>query len=202
MEDLELSIRLNSFVLADPNKCIGCRVCEVACAVAHTEKEIKTVGNMDIPLKSRLYLVKTAEVTMPVQCHHCEDAPCVKSCLILAIKEQGNKIVIDEQNCIGCKSCIIACPFGAIELILSHNEDKMSLPELGKGDHKELQNKREVIASKCDLCNKRTKGPACVEACPQEALQYVDVEKERKNRRIEAANRMSGFTREFMVKER
>ena len=202
MEDLELSIRLNSFVLADPNKCIGCRVCEVACAVAHTEKEIKTVGNMDIPLKSRLYLVKTAEVTMPVQCHHCEDAPCVKSCLILAIKEQGNKIVIDEQSCIGCKSCIIACPFGAIELILSHIEDKMSLPELGKGDHKELQNKQKVIASKCDLCNGRTRGPACVEACPQEALQYVDVEKERKNRRIEAANRMSGFTREFMVKER
>jgi electron transport protein HydN len=192
MEDLQLSSYLNSFVLADPKKCIGCRVCEVACAVVHADKEIKTVGNMDFSIKPRLYLVKTPEVTMPVQCHHCEDAPCLKSCPVSAIKEQGNKIVIDEAGCIGCKSCMIACPFGAIELIVSQQENI-------RDGQDGLQNGQEVVASKCDLCGGRS--PACVEACPRNALQYVDMVKERTHRRIAAANKMGGFNKEFMIKE-
>jgi electron transport protein HydN len=192
MEDFQLGTNLNSFVLADPKKCIGCRVCEVACAIAHTDKEIKTVGNMDFSIKPRLYLVKTPEVTMPVQCRHCEDAPCLKSCPVSAIKEQTNKIVIDEAGCIGCKSCMIACPFGAIELIVSQQEDI-------KDNQDGLRNEQEVIASKCDLCGGRL--PACVEACPRNALQYVDMEKERTHRRIVAANKMGGFNKEFMIKE-
>jgi electron transport protein HydN len=177
--------------MADPKKCIGCRVCEVACAVAHGDKEIKTVGNIEYSLKPRLYLVRTAEVTMPVQCRHCEDAPCIKSCPEMAIKEQANKIVIDEGGCIGCKSCMIACPFGAIELIVSSQEKSRENQEIvGSG--------QGVVASKCDLCGGRS--PACVKACPSKALQYVDVEKERTRRRIEAANKMSGFNKEFMVK--
>lgn len=192
MEDLQLSSHLNSFVLADPKKCIGCRVCEVACTVAHMDKEIKTVGNIDFSMKPRLYLVKTPEITMPVQCRHCEDAPCMKSCPVAAIKEQGNKIIIDEKGCIGCKSCMIACPFGAIELILSpqeHRQDKQA----------NLHKEQEVVASKCDLCGGGS--PACVDACPCKALQYIDITKERRQRRIEAANKMIGFNQKFMVKE-
>ncbi|SFL70800.1 4Fe-4S dicluster domain-containing protein [Pelosinus propionicus] len=181
---------MNSFVLGDPKKCIGCRVCEVACAVAHLDTEIKTVGNMNFSLNPRLYLVKSHEITMPVQCRHCEDAPCLKSCPVSAIKKQSNRIVIDETGCIGCKSCMIACPFGAIELIFSHQES------VGDGDL--LQNEPEVIASKCDLCGGE---PACVKACPREALQYVDMVKERTQRRIAAANKMGGFHNEFMVRE-
>lgn len=192
MEDLQLSTYLNSFVLADPKKCIGCRVCEVACAVAHMDKEIKTVGNMDFSLQPRLYLVKTPEVTIPVQCRHCEDAPCLKSCPVSAIKEQANKIVIDETGCIGCKSCMIACPFGAIELIVSQQDNL--------GDKQDrLQNEQKVIASKCDLCGGSS--PACVEACPRNALQYIDMIKVRTQRRIAAVNKMGGFNQEFMIKE-
>ena len=188
---LKLSRNLNSFVLADSKKCIGCRVCEVACAVAHLDTEIKTVGNMNFSLNPRLYLVKTPEITMPVQCRHCEDAPCLKSCPVSAIKEQSNRIVIDEAGCIGCKSCIMACPFGAIELIVSRKEPM--------GDEEDrLRDEPEVVASKCDLCGG---APACVKACPREALQYVDMVKEGTQRRIAAANKMSGFHNEFMVRE-
>ncbi len=175
---------LNSFVLADSKKCIGCRVCEVACAVAHLDAEVKTVGNVNISLNPRLYLVKTPEITMPVQCRHCEDAPCLKSCPVSAIKKASNGIVIDEAGCIGCKSCIMACPFGAIELIVSRQGA--------------TEDESEVVASKCDLCGG---APACVEACPREALQYIDMAKQRTQRRIAAANKMIGFHSQFVVKE-
>lgn len=192
MEELQLSNCLNSFVLADPKKCIGCRVCEVACTVAHTNKEVKTVGNMDFFMQPRLYLVRTPEVTMPVQCRHCEDAPCLKSCPVSMIKEENNKIVINEAGCIGCKSCMIACPFGAIELIVSQQKHIGNEPE-------SLEKGSEVVASKCDLCGGQS--PACVEACPRNALQYVDVVKERAQRRMAAASKMSGFNKEFTIKE-
>ncbi|MDF2930076.1 MAG: hydrogenase, Fe-only [Anaerospora sp.] len=132
-----MSRPLNSFVIADAKACIGCRVCEVACAVAHAEKT-------------------------PVQCHHCEDAPCAKCCPAGAIGRQNNKVIINEKTCIGCKSCMIACPFGAIELIVSPRT--LENPELPS-----------VVASKCDLCNNRSKGPACVQACPRQALTHVNL---------------------------
>ena len=57
-----MSTNLNAFIMADPNKCIGCKVCEVACSVAHADKEAITVGMIDTPLITRLYLVHTATV--------------------------------------------------------------------------------------------------------------------------------------------
>jgi len=171
---------LNSFVIADAKACIGCRVCEVACAVAHANPAVKTAGNLDTPILPRLYLVKTPEVTVPIQCHHCEDAPCAKCCPVAAIKQENNKVIIDEKGCIGCKSCLIACPFGAIELVVSPR--KLEEPELPS-----------VVASKCDLCKNRLQGPACVQACPRQALTHVQFEQEKRRRRIRAANKAADF---------
>jgi len=195
-----LNAQLNSFVVADPKKCIGCRACEIACAVAHYDKEIKTVGCLDRPLISRLYLVKTAEVTMPVQCHHCENAPCVKSCTAKCIEYQDNKILIDEERCIGCKSCILACPFGAIELIISPCEiEKKNLLSMNTGGKE--NSSQAVVASKCDLCTRRSQGPACVEVCSQQALRYVDFYTERKRRQSEAAQAIGAFVESFRGQE-
>ncbi len=127
---MSLGIQLNSFVLANPKKCIGCKVCEVACAVAHRSEELKTVGNMDVPIMPRLYLVRIADVTMPIQCRHCEDAPCANICPVSAITQIDNKIIINEEKCIGCKSCMIACPFGAIELAAAYKEGRPILQNL------------------------------------------------------------------------
>jgi len=64
---------LNSFVIGDPKKCIGCRSCEVACAVAHSENNTGlTVGTMESPIIPRLFYLKNNNSVMEVQCRHCE----------------------------------------------------------------------------------------------------------------------------------
>jgi len=113
------------FVSADPDKCVGCTVCEYACAF---EKE--KVFN---PLKSRIRTVRLHPlINLAVTCRLCEDAPCVAACPREAL-EQSEKtgiILVDEEKCNGCGWCIEACDYGAITL---HPE------------------KRVVVV--CDLCD-------------------------------------------------
>ena len=70
---------MNKMVIADPGKCIGCRTCEVACALAHSAPDAlaKLSPASFIP---RLKVVKTAKVSTPVQCRQCDDAPCAAVC--------------------------------------------------------------------------------------------------------------------------
>jgi electron transport protein HydN len=194
-----MNIKLNSFVIADAQECIGCKVCEIACAVAHMGMDAKTAGNIDIPVIPRLYLVKTAEVTVPVQCRHCEDAPCANACPVSAITQVNNKIVIDENFCVGCKTCMMACPFGAIELVPVY---KNGVPVMQTGLKCEtedgLEEKQALTASKCDLCVNRTEGPACIQSCPQKALELVTPVEKKKQRNTEAAIKTAALTKKFI----
>ena len=132
------------FVSADPEKCVGCSVCEFVCS---SEKE--KVYN---PLKSRIRVVRLHPlINLSVTCRLCEDAPCVAACPRDALEqsEENGTILVDEEKCNGCGWCIEACDYGAITL---HPE------------------KRVVFV--CDLCKDKGK-PQCVEWCPEEALDYV-----------------------------
>ncbi|HWR41782.1 4Fe-4S dicluster domain-containing protein [Sporomusa sp.] len=189
-----MNTQLNTFVVADPHKCIGCKVCEVACAMAHSDRKITTAGTFETPVISKLYLVKTAEITMPIQCRHCEDATCANVCPISAIKQVDNKILIDETTCIGCKTCMMACPFGAIDLAPVFKEGAAVIQNILRVETTEgLIEKEMVVANKCDLCAGRVNGPACVEACPEKALEVITPKKEKKKRNIEAALSLKKF---------
>jgi len=138
---------MNRFIMADSEKCIGCRTCEVACAVSHQEF---VTANDFMP---RIRVVKGDSYTTAVGCHQCEDAPCANVCPTGAIKRSTGAWLVEQARCIGCKSCIVACPFGA-----------MQVQRVGD----------RAQALKCDLCAHREGGPACVEACPTHALSCVD----------------------------
>ncbi len=124
--------RLRKFVAADPEKCVGCSVCEYICA---WEKE--KVFN---PLKSRIRTVRLGQiVNLALACRLCEDPPCVAACPVDALEqsEETGVIMVDEDKCTGCGWCIEACDYGAITL---HPEKKVVIVcDLCDGDPKCVQ---------------------------------------------------------------
>lgn len=166
---------MNYFVIADPNKCIGCRTCMIACVVAHSDKDLFYKNPEDIKFNPKLTVVKTYRVSAPIQCRHCEDAPCANVCPNGAIYKIDNTIKVNEDKCVGCKTCMMACPIGAIDLVTlrKDNKDKFCFVE-------------KIVANKCDLCISSPNGPACVNVCPTKAFNIIkeeDIEESIKSKR-------------------
>lgn len=171
---------MNKLVIADPGKCIACRTCEVACVLGHSEPDAlsKLASDRFIP---RLKLIRTSRVSTPVQCRQCEDAPCAKVCPTGALIHSQDSIQVIQIRCIGCKSCVMACPYGAMEIVAK--EASAAEKQMHGGNP-------PVEAFKCDLCVHLPKGPACIEVCPTKAISTIDakvLEDRLKRRREQAA---------------
>jgi carbon-monoxide dehydrogenase iron sulfur subunit len=97
------------FIFCDPEKCLGCSICESVCS-AVKEKKIN-------PLLSRIRVVNLEPTgSIAIACVSCEDTPCVRVCPRKALRrnEKTGAVVVDEDKCNGCRWCFGACPFGAI----------------------------------------------------------------------------------------
>ena len=195
---------LNRFVIADPNKCIGCYTCMAGCVVKHEQAGLQAYP--------RLQVTHTRAGTMPIQCHHCDDPACAAVCPVKAISVQNQSVQINETLCIGCKMCSLACPFGAItphgtlppslqetgtfEQHRFNAEPRWPVPLYGQsGQMTELHPilawsiGQKAVAVKCDLCQSSADGPECVRLCPTNALRLVeseDIERLSKNKRSSA----------------
>ncbi len=143
--------------------CIGCRLCEVNCLVAHSKsKKILKAFKEEFHFKDaipRIVVEQAGNLSFGLPCRHCDEAPCLEACMTGALyKEKGTGAVLrNEDKCVNCNMCIMVCPYGVIK------RDK----------------KNNKIASKCDLCILTDeKMPVCVKNCPNEALTYEDVKEE------------------------
>ncbi len=151
-------------VLVDTTRCVGCRACEEACAQANQlplpdlsdssvfEKKRKTT--LDQWTVVNRYQTEKGEVYVKTQCMHCNQPGCVSACLVKAMEKRKEGPVTWDTNCMGCRYCMIACPF--------------DMPKF------EYHSPTPRIL-KCTLCWDRLKKgekPACVEACPEEALTF------------------------------
>ena len=168
---------MHYFVKGNPDLCIGCRTCMIGCVVAHEGLHIFEVDPDSYTFNPKLHMVKTAKISVPVQCKHCENPACLAVCPVSAITQTEKGVFIDTAKCMGCKSCMTACPFGAIDMV----------PVAGKFQADGLE---KIVANKCDLCDGLPGGPACVRVCPTAALQLVkeeSLEEAVERKRLEAA---------------
>ncbi|WP_080797271.1 4Fe-4S dicluster domain-containing protein [Arabiibacter massiliensis] len=150
----------NKFVIADPGVCIGCKTCMAACLSKHDV--------CDDVAQARLNLVTTLNVSAPIVCHHCADAPCAAACPTgaLYLDAEHNRVGVRAERCIGCSGCVMACPYGAVTIATRHVVTKLGSLVIGESD--------KPVVIKCDLCVDRPEGPACVQACPTKGLVLVD----------------------------
>lgn len=186
---------MNTFIIGDAQLCIGCQACMVACARAHEKLPTTTLNEREIPFHSRVTVVSVPEVTVAIQCRQCEDSPCASSCPVDAIVQKDAHIEVVKEKCIGCKSCILACPFGAIKVV----EDPMKRSGIfinTSADSRQIRvEKSHFFVEKCNLCAD-CGPPACVAICPAKALQLVDpytIEQKVENRQKQNANRMRQY---------
>lgn len=148
---------MNKAIMIDVERCLGCRSCEIACAVAHSESGILEQAIKERPKpQKRVTVQAVGAFGVPLQCRHCKDAPCITVCPTKAIrrKQAQDPVLIEQDLCIGCAFCCFVCPFGVI-----------SISDDGRA------------VTKCDFCIDRIiagQEPACVEACPTRALRLVD----------------------------
>ncbi|MDR0856070.1 MAG: 4Fe-4S binding protein [Clostridiales bacterium] len=135
----------------DEQWCLGCHLCEYYCAFANSGKNdmSKLQGAV---IRPRVRVEEQDGISFAVNCRHCHEPLCLKSCIAGAITRGADGFIsIDKEKCVGCYTCVLVCPFGAV----APAEDG--------------------VAQKCELCLSSAAGaPACVLGCPNRAIVYEE----------------------------
>jgi Fe-S-cluster-containing dehydrogenase component len=138
------TVKSEYVMIIDLNKCVGCRLCEKACNqrnhLPEEQSYIRVLSRGD----------EADRWFLPVQCQHCHVTPCGTVCPVNATYTHSSGVVlVNEKTCVGCKYCVVACPYGA-----------------------RIYDEHKGVATKCWLCLDWVLGggqPACVQACLPEA---------------------------------
>jgi len=150
-------------ILYDSTRCVDCRTCEEVCAESHKlpvplpSDKIAAIRKTDETCNTvvNTYQTKKGEVYIKRQCMHCNEPACAAACLTKAmLKTKSGPVTWDADKCMGCRYCMISCPFDSPKFEYHSANPKIQ---------------------KCDMCFERLKtekSPACAANCPNEALLY------------------------------
>lgn len=131
--------------------CLGCHLCEYHCAFANSGDTDMARALKGKQIHPRIRVEENDRISYAVSCRHCKDPICVHSCISGALSLQDGVIQIDQNRCVGCLTCVLVCPYGAVT------------PN-GEG-----------VMQKCELCLQNSCGsPACVQGCPNRAIVYEE----------------------------
>lgn len=158
---------MSKMLMIHPDKCTGCRNCELACSMEH-EGDFR-------PLASRVhvYTWEREGFSVPMMCQQCSEPACVTVCMPHAMQRNPatGVVELDRARCIGCKMCVQACPFGAA-----------------------AWDAKTTKILKCDTCDG---DPACARFCPTHALEWVeDLVSVRERKKAFAAKLKNAFSEE------
>ena len=174
-----MSVGEGARIFPDVEACIDCGGCVVACKrtwdVPRDEQRISistmlegqegAEGMNAASGRAMEQGVSPGETSVPMQCYHCEDAPCVSVCPTDSlVKTEEGFVDVRDSLCIGCQYCLSACPFGAPQF---PDSDTGAAAVVGGGG----------LMDKCTMCEERQdvgKGPACAEECSTDAILVGD----------------------------
>ena len=143
-------------IWVDIDKCLGCKTCELQCAIERNSISKTLTGAVleDPKPIPRVGVCGLTGASFPIQCRHCQDAPCLAACPSGAMQRDAEKgtIFVAQDKCRGCWMCVMTCPFGAVTPSAEYK-----------------------VAVKCDACM-HMEEPACVASCPTGALVHCDDE--------------------------
>ena len=146
-----------------PERCAGCHACEMICSLVHD-------GECNLGL-SRIGIMKTSgggtNENIPIVCQQCHVPICADVCVMGAISrnEESGALVVKEDLCVGCKTCVIACPLGGV-----------------------LYHHIKGCAMKCDLCGG---DPECVKSCLYDAIEFLPMDEWGSRVRLKGAENLS-----------
>ncbi|HID31980.1 MAG TPA: hypothetical protein EYP24_01205 [bacterium (Candidatus Stahlbacteria)] len=148
-------------IYLDLDLCIGCHSCSAACYAHFGEFRINTAS-------------LNRSIHLPLPCRQCENALCLNACPTDALKRNEKGMITRSSfHCVGCQSCVLACPFGVMPEPLAFHS-----------------------AQKCTYCSDREEGPRCVAACPTGAIRFITREElEKVETGIQIASRSPLFRR-------
>ena len=144
-------------IYVNEKRCLGCRLCEWECAFANSglDEMFKLKGRFGTEYMPRIQVEggEKSDINFAVNCRHCTNAICVQSCIAGALsRTEEGMVAIDQSKCVGCYTCVLVCPFGAI---------------MPAADGK--------VAQKCMLCtDNKQEAPNCVSHCPNGAIVYEE----------------------------
>jgi len=165
-------------MVIDLAKCIGCNACTIACKINNSVPS--GIFWTQVLTEERGEYPNAHMEFTPILCMHCRNAPCVNTCPTGASQQTESGIVwIDYNKCIGCRACIIACPYNARSF--NFGEPKGYYPEKGYTEQEKAGYREFIpgIVTKCDFCMDRVeegKDPACVQTCVAKVRYFGDLD--------------------------
>lgn len=137
-------------IFVDEKWCLSCHLCEYHCAHANLNgSEDMAKALMGVSIQPRIRVENGGNISFAVSCRHCDNPLCLTACITGAIHREDGVVCIDRERCVGCYTCVLSCPYGAV------------MPS------------RDGAAMKCELCVNNHEGTlACVAHCPNRAIYY------------------------------
>ena len=145
-------------IFIDPAKCDGCKNCTLACMESHRQDGGKGLYTLDLTApanQSRNFIVADGKGGYaPIFCRHCDVPDCAGACMSGALKKnmENGLVEYDKEKCAACYMCVMSCRYG--------------VPAISP-------DRKRII--KCDFCAHLEEGPACVRACPKQAIEVREV---------------------------